>query len=362
MNKILICGYYGFKNLGDEALLKVMNDTILAIDPQADVEALTYDINYTTTFLGIKGFSRESVFSMVKKIKSVDVVLFGGGSLIQDATSSKSLLYYLGMMYLSKVLGKKVGIVGNGYGPVTKPFNKWLVKRVLNKLDGITIRDQEEFNELRSLGVSNNMKLASDLALMLQPDAQEGKKVLEQFHRDSDKAMVGISLRPWNLTDEFYEAIVTLAKDVHARGYDIVFIPMQQNIDVDVCNKVRKELSFETYMIDYDIRPEVMAGVISHFDHLIGMRLHALIFGAIQDIPLVGIEYNPKIRTFIEDCGQVLMGEVSRLSSENVLASYDAFNQSKEHYKQQVKAYKVRKKDYINVNYKLIDEMIKSHE
>lgn len=328
MKNILICGYYGFKNLGDETLLLSIHDLIKEISPSSNVEALTYHMDYTSNFLGIKSFSRGSIGSMLKKIKSVDCIVFGGGSLLQDSTSSRSLMYYLGIMYFAKMNRKKVIILGNGFGPVNKKLNLQLVKFILNRVDAITIRDEKEFNYLRNIGIGEHMHLAADLAFNISKKANidsklSSDKLLADIGPKSDKPIVGISLRPWkNVSSEFEESIIRIANKAYSDGYEILFLPMQQNLDVAVSNSIREKLEFDTFIVDRDIQPYEMLNLVGRCHHIVSMRLHTLIFASILNIPMVGIDYNPKIDTHLSSMGQPCLGKIETLSAK---ISYDIY-------------------------------------
>ena len=136
--KITISGYYGFNNSGDEAVLEAIRTGIAQIVPDAAISVMGKGNRFN---LGM--------------ILGCNLFISGGGSLLQDKTSTRSFLYYMLIMKLAKLLGKKVFVFAQGVGPITKWYNKFLLKRLLNRVNLITVRDINSFDYLKSLKLKN---------------------------------------------------------------------------------------------------------------------------------------------------------------------------------------------------------------
>ena len=131
MSDIIISGYYGLGNSGDEALLKSIISDLKSIDPQISITALSGNTALTRRLYGVKTVNRFNLFSVYRQMRKAKLLLSGGGTLIQDATSTKSLLYYLTIIFMAKKMGLKVMLYANGMGPI-KEKNIKKVNKVLN--------------------------------------------------------------------------------------------------------------------------------------------------------------------------------------------------------------------------------------
>ena len=118
MSDIIISGYYGLGNSGDEALLESIVKDLRSIHPDISITALSGSAKLTEKLYGIKTVNRFNIFSILREFKSAKLLLSGGGTLIQDATSTKSLLYYLGIISLAKKMGLKTMLYRRIHGPL----------------------------------------------------------------------------------------------------------------------------------------------------------------------------------------------------------------------------------------------------
>ncbi|MEG2583986.1 MAG: glycosyltransferase, partial [Oscillospiraceae bacterium] len=105
---VMISGYYGFNNSGDDSILRAIVDSLLEIKPDIDIIALSKNPTETESIYGIKSIHRFNVFRIFWRLLHTKLLISGGGSLIQDITSDKSLAYYLGIINIAKLAGAKV--------------------------------------------------------------------------------------------------------------------------------------------------------------------------------------------------------------------------------------------------------------
>ena len=135
MADIIISGYHGFKNSGDEALLFAILNTLRKKKKDIDVTVLSKTPEETARVYNVNSVSRYNFFKVRKEMKNSKMLLFGGGSLLQDATSSKSILYYLAIIFLAQRCGIKTMLYANGIGPIIKKSNRFLATKILNNVD-----------------------------------------------------------------------------------------------------------------------------------------------------------------------------------------------------------------------------------
>ena len=118
MYKILISGYYGFNNIGDESILKAVIDNLYEKLDGIEVTVLSRDPGSTAEKYGVRSKNRKSAMAILSEIKRCDLLISGGGSLLQDVTSGRSIIYYLMIIKAALVMGKKVFIYSQGIGPI----------------------------------------------------------------------------------------------------------------------------------------------------------------------------------------------------------------------------------------------------
>ena len=157
MYNILISGYYGFNNIGDESILRTVIDNLREKLPQVDITVLSQSPAQTAEKYGVKAAARMSLWGILRSVWRCDLLLSGGGSLLQDATSGRSILYYLFILRLAQLLGRQTFIYSQGIGPISAPRNRRLAARVLRRTDGIVVRDAKSRDLLLGLGVPGEL-------------------------------------------------------------------------------------------------------------------------------------------------------------------------------------------------------------
>jgi len=312
--KIAISGYYGFQNIGDEAILYSMIqafDTIGGIEPIA----LSNNPKYTRKQYGIESVDRWKLFALIKSLRKCDQLVSGGGSLLQDVTGPKSIIYYLGVVFLAKLLGKKVMFYAQGIGPINTPRGKWLMKWLANKADLITVRDEASKKLLGQLGV-NKPEIRETVDAVLGIDrkkvnTQPGEKLLTEMGIFKDEApIIGVSLREWQNSDSYKKVMAKTCDNLIEMGYRIIFIPFHFPSDIDPGRDTIKLMSRgeKAVLMENQVDVEEMLGLLGSLHMMIGMRLHSLIMAAVMGVPIVGISYDPKVDSFMEQAFQPLAG------------------------------------------------------
>ena len=316
MSDILISGYYGFKNSGDDALLLSIVKELKENKENINITVLSQNPEETEKIYKVRAVKRDNICSLIKSIISTKMVLMGGGTLIQDGTSTKSLLYYLLIIKLAKFFGKKVMLYSNGIGPL-KEENYKITRKILNKVDLITLRDEISNTELKKAGVTKpKVILTADSAFNLSfDDKKDISELKKEFNIPEDKKYFCIAIRNHKrLADDFCDILAEVCDKV-SKDYNIypVFIPFQKSNDTDITNKIRNKMKSESRVFDSETDISDLLEFISHSELCIGMRLHSLIYSVICKVPLVGLVYDPKIVGFME-----YIGQENFLSAENL--------------------------------------------
>ncbi|WP_369881534.1 polysaccharide pyruvyl transferase CsaB [Anaerosalibacter bizertensis] len=325
--KILISGYYGFDNSGDDAILKAIVKDFKHSSDNVELVALSNRPSNTEKTYNIKSINRFNIKEVIKTIKSCDLFISGGGSLLQDVTSTRSILYYLALMNKAKRCKKSVMVYANGIGPINKRLNRFLTKKVLNKVDLITLRDEDSKRFLEELGVDNpNIHVTADPVFTLEPSSKD--RVLDIFKVEKipiDKPLIGISIRRWNNTNDLVRKISNTIEYI-LNNYDVnvILIPMHYPEDLELSKEVKKRVNEEgCYIINDKYTVEDIMGIIKELEMIIAMRLHSLIYAATQETPMVGLIYDPKVEGFLNFIDMDYMCHVDNMEIEELCDNID---------------------------------------
>lgn len=301
--KIVISGYYGFDNSGDDAILKAIVNDLRENNNNLDICALSKKPNSTESNYDIKSIDRFSYIKVLKGIMNSDMLISGGGSLLQDVTSTRSILYYLTLIYITKLLKKPVMIYANGIGPINKKINRFLTKRILNKVDLISLRDYNSKKTIEELGVINeNIFVTADPVFTLKAsDEDVVNDILTKEGIPLDKPLVGISVRAWGKNKSIVE-VLSNCIDYIKNTYDVnvVLIPMHYPEDLKISNEICNLSKSKCYCLTNQYSVENIMGIINQLEIIIAMRLHSLIYAATQAVPMIGLVYDPKVDGFMD--------------------------------------------------------------
>jgi polysaccharide pyruvyl transferase CsaB len=246
-----------------------------------------------------------------KCMKRTALYLSGGGSLIQDATSSRSLWYYLNSLRSAKRRGNRVMMFGCGIGPVRRPLNRRRAARIISRyVDSITLRDAASQRELERLGVSGiPTRVTADMAFLLKP-ASPGRVesiCAAQGIRPEDRLLI-LAPRPWGEGEAQVRSFAAAAvHGAQTHGLRPVLLAMEPGKDRELCQSLARlaaEAGVDCPVLDAPEDAGTTVGLIRRAEAVLGMRLHALIFAAAQGRPFAGVSYDPKVRGFVEYIGQ----------------------------------------------------------
>ncbi len=334
MSDVVISGYHGFKNSGDEALLFAILKTLKAKKPELDVTVLSKTPEETARVYDVKSISRYSLFAIIKEMRSSKVLLFGGGSLLQDVTSRKSIFYYLAILFLAECCKIKTMLYANGIGPITNKLSRFLAKHILNRVDVITLRDDRSEEDLKNLNVTKpKIIITADPAFTIDTDASlSGKYFTKRAGVPNNTRLCAVSIRNWkNLKGDFCTELAKLC-DYMVTDYNIhpLFVPFQYPHDLEISKRVMKSMDNPSYIINRELTVAEMFSVLSEAEITIGMRLHSLIYATTLTIPSMALVYDPKIIAFMESISQPDWVNVESFSFESAKKVLDLLVENKE--------------------------------
>lgn len=359
MKKIFLFGYYGFQNTGDDAILEAIIQQIKTVVPDASLTVLSYNVKDTLAKYDVSAVSRNNFTQVIKAIKTSDLVISGGGSILQDVTSSRSLLYYSAIIFLAKKMGKKLMFYGNGFGPINRYINRKIVKAIVNRVDVITVRDYESKEYMQSLGIKKEISITADIAFGLKKaQAEEIEKIMQKEEMDNIDRWVGISVRPWGKGITHKEIIAKTADYLLDRNYGVVFLPMQYPNDVTISREIKALMKGTPKIIESQYRPSEIMGIIGKMDLLLGMRLHSLIFATMVGVPMVGLEYDVKIKNFLKIVKQKNGGIIEKLDIIHLWATIDGVLKQRDQHINMLEESKINLHKKMEMNMEIFNSFI----
>ncbi len=324
---VLICGSYGRENAGDDAILHAIIREMREIDPYMPITVLSRQPMRTKLTYRVDAIYTFHFFQWNRRMRHTKLYISGGGSLIQDVTSRRSLWYYLYNIRQAKRHHNKVMMYGCGIGPVIRQQHRRLAAKTMNRyVDAITLREPDSLAELRSMGVENpDTRLSADPALTLSPadDVLVDSTFLSHGVPPQGE-YICFALRNWPGFDEKLPAIRAAAVHAYEQlGLTPVFLAVEKFQDPSAIQRAAEGLSVPHYLITKPEDPAAIIGVLARMRLVVSMRLHALIFAAGQGVPLVGIVYDPKVSAFLKYIGQDLFVELQDLDAGKLCSAID---------------------------------------
>lgn len=319
---VIISGYYGFSNIGDDAMLRSIVDNLRHQKPDISILVMSKKPVETSINYNVNTINRKNLFAVYSAMKRARLFIYGGGNIIQDSTSSRSILFYLGIAWLAKKLGLKVMFYANGIGPINKNRNTEFSRKILNMSDVITVREKISFDELKKMGITRpKVILTADAALAVNVDSTiNTDDIFINEGIPLNASYAGFSVRKCPGCDKHqqakYEQIIAEAADYVYNKYNLlpVFIPMQYHADIVTIQNIISKMKTRGYVISYNHSVSETFEIVRKMSIMIGMRLHALIFAAYMNVPLIGISYQPKVEGFLEYINQPSVGHVKDLT------------------------------------------------
>ena len=305
---VMICGAYGKDNAGDDAILETIIAQMRRIDPDMPLCVLSRTPKATRQRFRIDAVQTFRVDAFLRRMRRTVLYLSGGGSLIQDATSSRSLQYYLFNIFCARRTGNKVLMYGCGIGPVTRPRNRRRAARVINRnVDLITLRESASAEELRRMGVTKpEIRVTADPALLLEPaDDTAARSFFLEHGLDPDGRYCLFSLRPWQGFETHLRDFAQAAEYAASTyGLTPLFLNLEPERDAPAAKQVAALLQIPYHVLDVPPSGALTAALLQRMQLVVSMRLHALIFATGQNVPIVGVVYDPKVQAYLDYLGK----------------------------------------------------------
>ena len=297
--RFLISGYYGFGNLGDEALLKVIVSQLRTRRPYDQIDVLSASAPATAHELSVDATPRWDAKAVRAAIARADVLVSGGGGLLQDATSLRSLVYYAGIIRAAANAGKKTMIFAQSIGPLDF-WGKRVVKECCKNVTAATVRDSRSASLLRSIVSGVRVEQAADPVFLYDAAGQDDDLAAEGLGPQSDPLVIVSVRKAAGLKDRVDVIARAVDRLAAAHGARVAFLPLGGAADAEVSALVIRKCKSAPVLLP-ECSLERAANVIRTAKAVVGMRLHALILAARYGVPFVAIPYDPKVTALCDD-------------------------------------------------------------
>lgn len=316
-DRIVVSGYYGFDNLGDEAILEELLSELKRLVEPEKIVVLSQNPEKTTAVFDVASVNRWRLGKIASLLLGAKLFVSGGGGLYQDASSVRSVVYYSTLAILARLSGAETVIYAQGVGPLKSQTSTVLTRLAMKQATAISVRDLDSKALLESWGLKP--QLTADPVWCLKPSAlPPALSVFEEREKkargniNEERLLVGLSLRESQLVSR--ATIELLAEVMADRMPNVTIVPLALQAEQDVERldqfllvwakrglPILKKSDLSTLL-----RPSQWLSLIGKFDLLVGMRFHALLMALKSGVPCFGIAYDPKVsylmRNFEQPC------------------------------------------------------------
>lgn len=323
--RILLSGYFGFDNVGDEAILEAECTQLRQLDPSLELSALI-DNQARAEELGLKAYKRKSLWQIYQAISQCDLLISGGGGLFQDSTGIGSIMYYGAIIAIAAILNKPSFIFSQGFGPIRTDLGKWLAKLLLPLATKASFRDEESRQEFEKFAPGVEAVLTADPAFLLQAqNEQKSLAMLEKCGLASVQApIVVVALRSWfelelaAKAEAFNQWLATFSAEERPH---LLVLPLQYWYDEGISRRFTSLIKYPCTMAPRLNAAEIVALLAAKpIEMVAAMRLHAIILASSASKATLGIAYDPKVSRICKLC-EVPWVALEKLSADTLSKS-----------------------------------------
>lgn len=304
--RLLLSGYYGFGNTGDEAILEAVIAGVRRCVPDAELCVLSRDPARTAARHGVEAADRWDIGEQARQIRMADLLLQGGGGLYQDTTSKLSVFYYLNQFWMARLFRTPYVVLAQGVGPLRSTVLHGALVGSFARARLVTLRDHASAGDLEQWGLHTPTPIVTaDPVLQLEPCAEKRTDdLLGQMGLGAEPYTV-VALRHWPGVEAALDAVAQYLNTVRR---PTLLLPFQYDQDIDIARQLQSRLENDLGRVPAAaLEPTEIMGTIARADDVLAMRLHALIMACAVGTTAAGLAYDPKVNAFCRRSGQAVM-------------------------------------------------------
>ena len=287
----MLCGYYGMGNAGDEALLVSLLQALPRLITPIVLSKNPAETQQQYKAYGIQVVDRWDLWAIISAMGRSQFFLWGGGSLMQDSSSTLSPIYYGGLMKLAQMMGLQTIAWAQGIGPLNGRFNRWLTRHVLKRSLLVTVRDRVSYEQVQRWNIPVTLAPDPVWTMVAQPK-------IEVSHLPGPRIAVNLrshaTLTPIRL-QILTKALIDLQNETQAT---IILLPFQHSLDWDIAQALHTQIPGSEVMLIEN--PQILKGIFQQVDLTIAMRLHGVIMAASERCCCYALSYDPKVTRIME--------------------------------------------------------------
>lgn len=309
---IVVSGYYGFNNLGDEAILEELTGELKRLVDPDKIVILSSSPQSTARLYGTRAISRLDIKELAALLCRSRLFISGGGGLFQNTRNLKSVIFYSFQILLARALSCPVAIWAQGIGPLKGAFARALTRLSFAAATSVCVRDEASRSLLAGWQVEA-LKTADPvwcLAASSLPDNIESRL---SALKKTDGFLLGVCLRPSpNFKDRHLKLLVDSLEATLPESSSLLLLCLQRDQDWPVVEAFanlfkRKDVQLTVLPTEDLERPSQWLALFGRLDMVVSMRLHALIMALKMGVPVVGIAYDPKVSHLLTDFEQPIL-------------------------------------------------------
>lgn len=337
---VIVVGAYGFSNIGDEAMLSIVLKCLQEIYPDEEKIVSCINQDQVSSLHNVKTIDGISPLSMLKNllkfkfgrfikqyklVREMNVLVYGGGSLFNDAKGAKNIGVILLTILMARLSGSLVVLWGVGIGPVYSFTGERILKMILKLSNVIIVRDERSKSTASTLCPGVEVRQGVDL-LFSFPDFT--KELKSQEKGNDEYLNIGISLRPYPaISNVDYKAIDELVIKALSLVLESINTPKKVKLYGLVFSEGDGRRDDAKMLSDLESKLEVleiseyfggfsnhqdknsdyilsnMLERISTLDIVIGERFHSLVSSIISRTPFIAISYDQKVSELASSIG-----------------------------------------------------------
>ncbi|HNC08162.1 MAG TPA: polysaccharide pyruvyl transferase family protein [Anaerolineales bacterium] len=333
MKFILIGGYYGAGNLGDEAILECMLKDMRALRSDLHFIVTSWNPKRTSEHFNVEAFHWKDIPAMLEAGTRADLVILGGGGLLQDYWGIKPETYlrraamditaYGSLPLLAEMMDIPCMMYAMGLGPLHSDLALEHTRLAFNRSLVATLRDEDSLELLRTTGFQprpdQTLELTADPVFTLTASEKDDEDVthfLAQKNIEDDAELIAVSLRYWDRAGSLNDWLPRIADGINRYlaandRAQIILLPFQSDSDnpytddVAVLKHIYQFISatWRVHLVEEQVTPQFAQALFKRCSVILGMRLHALILGINVGTPVIALPYDPKVSSLMKQAG-----------------------------------------------------------
>ena len=330
----LITGWYGTETSGDKAILMELVDVLEEKCPGIKISITSIVPGWsllTNLELGLSVEVLELRSLSYRKLDSVDLVVFGGGPLMD----SSQLKYIDTLFGWAHARGAGTMIFGCGVGPLKTDFGRSKVTNIILNTDYAFFRDEKSAELAKELGLRGPALHACDPALRYVTRWRERRDVCREAVGEEAFVVALLREQTKEYSDSASEVTSCLLEELRGLFQAIIrrnktsvvrLLPMHTfwlgNDDREYLVKVAKGFSSDKVAYCSDaLSLESLLKEISKSTFGLPMRYHGHIFMLALDIPFLSVDYTGKAGKIANLLGRFDLLEYSIASDSQIHAA-----------------------------------------